>query len=190
MSHADIPHAHSVTDRISHKQVKLSIADIDGVLRGKFVSAEKALSMLRGDQTLQFCSVIFGWDVADNLYDNGKFAGWHTGYPDITAKLGMHSSPPCRPCLSPLPPPPHIRGALSPPCPWSLACASGRGALTRTADLSSYRELPWENNKPFFMLDFVQDDDHTKPLDVCPRCGTPLVFFSIAIIADHGKDVC
>lgn len=106
-----------------HKQVKLSIADIDGVLRGKFVSAEKALSMLRGDQTLQFCSVIFGWDMADNLYDNGKFAGWHTGYPDITAKL----------------------------------------------DLSSYRELPWENNKPFFMLDFVQDGDHSKPLDVCPR---------------------
>lgn len=104
MSNADVPHAHSCTDRISHKQVKLSIADIDGVLRGKFVSAEKALSMLRGDQTLQFCSVIFGWDVADNLYDNGKFAGWHTGYPDITAKLGMHSSPPCRPCLSPLPP--------------------------------------------------------------------------------------
>src|SRR5690606_24071357 len=34
-----------------------------------------------------FCDVIFGWDVADALYDQSKVTGWHTGYPDAHAVL-------------------------------------------------------------------------------------------------------
>ncbi len=38
---------------------------------------------------LGFCDVIFGWDIADVLYDNVKYTGWHTGYPDATACIDL-----------------------------------------------------------------------------------------------------
>ena len=31
--------------------------------------------------------MIFGWDVADALYDNAKLTGWHTSCPDTHAVL-------------------------------------------------------------------------------------------------------
>ena len=34
-------------------------------------------------------------------------------------------------------------------------------------DMSTYREIPWNNNVPFFLADFV--DAEEQPLDVCPR---------------------
>jgi glutamine synthetase len=35
-------------------------------------------------------------------------------------------------------------------------------------DLSTYRRVPWDNNVPFFLGDFVQPDGET-PLEICPR---------------------
>jgi glutamine synthetase len=35
--------------------------------------------------------VIFGWDIADALYDNAKVTGWHTGFPDATATIDLDS---------------------------------------------------------------------------------------------------
>lgn len=66
-------------------KVKIAYADIDGILRGKYISAEKFLSFSNGETT--FCDVIFGWDANDVAYDNGKYTGWHTGYPDAPARL-------------------------------------------------------------------------------------------------------
>ena len=68
-------------------KVKLAYADIDGILRGKYVSAEKFLASLSGGTT--FCDVIFGWDANDVAYDNGQFTGWHTGYPDSPARIDL-----------------------------------------------------------------------------------------------------
>ncbi len=67
------------------KRVKLALVDIDGVLRGKYVSLDKFWSAVESD--LGFCDVIFGWDIADALYDNVQFTGWHTGYPDMRARI-------------------------------------------------------------------------------------------------------
>jgi glutamine synthetase len=64
---------------------KIGGFDIDGVLRGKYVSLEKLRSAL--EKGFGFCDVIFGWDMADVLYDNAKVTGWHTGYPDAHAVL-------------------------------------------------------------------------------------------------------
>jgi glutamine synthetase len=75
-----------VTDHPSGK-VKIAFTDIDGVLRGKYISAEKFLSVIRTNTN--FCDVIFGWDVADTAYDNATFTGWHTGYPDAPAKIDL-----------------------------------------------------------------------------------------------------
>jgi len=63
------------------KKVKLAITDIDGILRGKVISADKFLSSLEGGSG--FCDVVFGWDMNDLCYDiDLKYTGWHTGYPD------------------------------------------------------------------------------------------------------------
>ncbi len=59
--------------------------DVDGVLRGKYVSLQKLRAALR--KGFGFCDVIFGWDIADALYDNAAVTGWHTGYPDAHAVL-------------------------------------------------------------------------------------------------------
>ncbi|WP_316823529.1 glutamine synthetase family protein [Pedobacter gandavensis] len=100
-------------------KVKVAVADIDGVLRGKYISTEKFLSVLEG--RLGFCDVTFGWDMADMAYDNAKYTGWHTGYPDAQVKL----------------------------------------------DLQTFRKIPWENDLPFFLGDFVNDQH--QPLYTCPR---------------------
>ncbi len=101
------------------QKVKVAVTDIDGILRGKYLHKNKFLSALDGG--FGFCNVVFGWDSADLCYDNSKYTGWHTGYPDATA---------------------HI-------------------------DLTSFREIPWEEKLPFFLGDFVATDG--KDLEVCPR---------------------
>lgn len=100
-------------------KVKIAFADIDGILRGKYISAEKFLSV--ADNGLGFCDVVFGWDAADASYDNSRFTGWHSGYPDCPAKL----------------------------------------------DISTFRQIPWEEGVPFFLGDFCTASGDPSP--VCPR---------------------
>src|SRR5262249_28640181 len=38
-----------------------------------------------------FCDVVFGWDINDALYDNVRFTGWHTGYPDAAARIDLET---------------------------------------------------------------------------------------------------
>ncbi|MES2795278.1 MAG: glutamine synthetase family protein [Bacteroidota bacterium] len=100
-------------------KVKVAVTDIDGILRGKYISTEKFLSI--ADDTFGFCDVVFGWDMADVAYDNASYTGWHTGYPDAKAKI----------------------------------------------DFSTFRKIPWENNLPFFLADFIEST--AQPSQVCPR---------------------
>jgi glutamine synthetase len=69
------------------ERVKLGAFDIDGILRGKYVSVEKFRSAAQSG--LGFCDVIFGWDIGDMLYDNVSVTGWHTGYPDALARIDL-----------------------------------------------------------------------------------------------------
>lgn len=69
------------------RKVKLAGVDVDGVLRGKYISLEKFFSAAKGG--LGFCDVVFGWDLADVLYDNAEVTGWHTGYPDAEARVDL-----------------------------------------------------------------------------------------------------
>jgi len=69
------------------RRVKLGAFDIDGALRGKYISVEKFWSA--AESGLGFCDVIFGWDIGDGLYDNVKFTGWHTGYPDAHCRIDL-----------------------------------------------------------------------------------------------------
>lgn len=69
--------------QISH--VKVGVFDVDGVLRGKYMSRDKFLSAL--EKGFGFCDVILGWDSKDQLYDNVTYTGWHTGYPDAPVRI-------------------------------------------------------------------------------------------------------
>jgi glutamine synthetase len=69
------------------KKVKVGGFDIDGLLRGKYVSLEKFWSAVEGG--MGFCDVVFGWDIGDVLYDNARVTGWHTGYPDTHATIDL-----------------------------------------------------------------------------------------------------
>src|SRR5437764_1025569 len=50
------------------RKVKLGGFDIDGVLRGKYVSLDKFWGVAEGG--LGLCDVLFGWDSGDVLYDH------------------------------------------------------------------------------------------------------------------------
>ncbi len=65
--------------------VKVGAFDIDGILRGKYMGRDKFFSAL--DKGFGFCDVVLGWDSHDRLYDNTKYTGWHTGYPDAPVRI-------------------------------------------------------------------------------------------------------
>ncbi len=65
--------------------IKVGVFDVDGIMRGKYMSREKFLSALSGG--FGFCDVVLGWDSNDQLYDNVKYTGWHTAYPDAPVRL-------------------------------------------------------------------------------------------------------
>ena len=69
--------------KISH--IKVGLFDMDGVLRGKYMSKAKFTSALEGG--FGFCDVVLGWDSNDQLYDNITFTGWHTAFPDAPVRV-------------------------------------------------------------------------------------------------------
>ena len=70
-------------------RLKLAVTDLDGILRGKYVSNEKFLSAV--EKGFGFCDVIFGWDSADQLYTQDSFTGWEKGFPDAWAHLDLET---------------------------------------------------------------------------------------------------
>jgi glutamine synthetase len=68
-------------------RVKLGVTDVDGVLRGKYISLDKFESI--AGSTSGFCDCVLGWDVDDQLYDNATFTGWHTAFPDAMYRLDL-----------------------------------------------------------------------------------------------------
>ena len=113
----------------SANRVKVAVADIDGVLRGKFVSKAKFLSAAAPppDGGFGFCDVVFGWDSSDVCYDNTTLTGWHKGFPDAMVRI----------------------------------------------DLATQRSVPWDDNVPFFLGEFVWKGGDGKgaeePYPLCPR---------------------
>ncbi len=67
--------------------VKVAVFDMDGVMRGKYMSRAKFLSAL--DKGFGFCDVVLGWDSNDQLYEKPgvAYTGWHTGYPDAEVRI-------------------------------------------------------------------------------------------------------
>ena len=80
-----IEDAKSIIEERGLTHIKVGIFDIDGVMRGKYMSKEKFFSSL--ESGFAFCDVVVGWDCKDQAYDNITFTGWHTGYPDAPVRI-------------------------------------------------------------------------------------------------------
>jgi glutamine synthetase len=98
-------------------RVKVAVADIDGILRGKVIHVDKFTSAAEGG--LGFS--VFGYDLNDRPIENLTSTGKRFGFPDAEARL----------------------------------------------DLGTYRTVPWDNNVPFFLGEFVNPDGSGHAL--CPR---------------------
>lgn len=84
-----IASARGLVEASGARSVKLAVTDLDGVLRGKYVSRDKFLSAL--EKGFGFCDVIFGWDAEDQLYPRDSFTGWKNGFPDAWATIDPDS---------------------------------------------------------------------------------------------------
>ena len=130
-------------------RVKVAVADIDGILRGKSIHKDKFFAAV--ESGFGFCDVVYGWDLNDVCYDNTTMTGWHKGFPDALARL----------------------------------------------DLSTHRQVPWDENVDFFLGEFVMQKDGKEvplPLDgrqvlkrvlkraeklgVMPMCGLEFEWFN------------
>ncbi|GJE90789.1 glutamine synthetase [Phanerochaete sordida] len=70
-------------------KVKVAGVDVDGVLRGKYMSTEKFLSAVSGGG-FGFCSVIFGWDMHDLVYPSELLiSNRANGYRDLLARIDL-----------------------------------------------------------------------------------------------------
>jgi glutamine synthetase len=85
----DLPDIEEALEADQIQRIKVGGFDVDGVLRGKYISRDKLVSAARDG--FGFCDVLFGWDVADELYEgvDVQVTGWHTGYPDALARLDL-----------------------------------------------------------------------------------------------------
>ncbi len=84
--------ARAIVEERKLTHVKVGVFDVDGVLRGKYISQAKFLAAI--EKGFGFCDVVLGWDSNDQLYDNVTYTGWHTGYPDANVRILPAS---CRP---------------------------------------------------------------------------------------------
>jgi glutamine synthetase len=80
-----ISDAIAIVEQRNLSHIKVGVFDVDGILRGKYMSRAKFISAL--EHGYGFCDVVLGWDCQDQLYDNVKYTGWHTGYPDAPVKI-------------------------------------------------------------------------------------------------------
>lgn len=80
-----VEQARKIVEERGLSHIKVGVFDLDGIMRGKYMSRAKFFSAL--ESGFNFCDVVLGWDSNDQLYDNVTHTGWHTGYPDATVRL-------------------------------------------------------------------------------------------------------
>ncbi|KAA1471220.1 glutamine synthetase/guanido kinase [Dentipellis sp. KUC8613] len=93
-SYAPTPNAPASAEQLREllkNDVKVKVAgfDVDGVLRGKYMSKDKFVSAATSDG-FGFCSVIFGWDIHDAVYSKELLiSNRANGYRDLLASIDL-----------------------------------------------------------------------------------------------------
>ncbi len=78
----------TIAQLIEHNNVtsvKIGGGDLDGVYRGKRVSAEHFLAAAEGEGFPQ-CDVLFGWDIQDEVIGSLPYSNWEIGFGDIVMR--------------------------------------------------------------------------------------------------------
>ena len=68
-------------------KVKVAVADLDGVLRGKYIHKRKFFTVV--ENGFGFCDEVFGCDLNEEPFDNAYMAGVHTGSRDAVVRLDL-----------------------------------------------------------------------------------------------------
>ncbi len=69
----------------THSFIKVGCSDIEGVLRGKYLSEAK----FNESGSIGFCNVIFGWDLHDATYSFKGLANEENGYRDAVLSIDL-----------------------------------------------------------------------------------------------------
>ncbi len=80
----DIDTVSRLIDQHNVVTVKIGGADLDGVYRGKRVSAQHFLAA--AGEGFPQCDVLFGWDIQDHVIGALPYSNWQTGFADIVMK--------------------------------------------------------------------------------------------------------
>src|SRR3970040_1418457 len=64
--------------------VRIGGGDLDGVYRGKRVSADHSLAEPAGG--FPQCDVLFGWDIQDEVIGSLPYSNWEIGFGDIVMR--------------------------------------------------------------------------------------------------------
>lgn len=86
----DIGTVAELIDKHEIRSVKIGGSDLDGVFRGKRVSADHFLNAARGEGFPQ-CDVVFGWDIQDEVIGDLPFSNWETGFGDVIMKPDLET---------------------------------------------------------------------------------------------------
>src|SRR6187402_602888 len=77
--------ARKIVEERKLEHIKVGVFDNDGVMRGKYMGRDKFFSA--PDKDFGFCDGVLGWDANDQLYDNVKYTGLLTAYPDAPVRV-------------------------------------------------------------------------------------------------------
>lgn len=144
--------------RSPQTRVKVAVADIDGILRGKYLHKDKFLSAAAEPPAggFGFCDVVFGWDLADHCYDNTRLTGWHKGFPDILARIDLGT---------------HRR------IPWDDGVPFFLGEFVRPGPAQGPAETPYPLCPRQVLRRVLR---RAEQLDVRPMCGMEFEWFNFA----------
>jgi len=77
----------AATELLRHhnvQTVRIGGADLDGVYRGKRVSADNFLAA--AEEGFPQCDVLFGWDIQDEVIGSLPYSNWEIGFADIVMR--------------------------------------------------------------------------------------------------------
>jgi glutamine synthetase len=80
----DIKAATELLRRHNVRTVRIGGSDLDGVYRGKRVSADQFLAS--AEDGFPQCDVLFGWDIQDEVIGSLPFSNWEIGFGDVVMR--------------------------------------------------------------------------------------------------------
>ncbi|KAG2114350.1 uncharacterized protein F5147DRAFT_23852 [Suillus discolor] len=133
-------------------KVKVAGIDVDGVLRGKFMSKDKFLGAV-ASEGFGFCSVIFGWDMHDSVYTRElAISNKENGYCDIMASIDLSTFRRI-PWENNVP---FFLVSFFDPKTSAPICADPRGVLRKVVDNAAARDLECISGVEFEYFNFKE----------------------------------